>query len=401
MKDLELLELAVNSIRYRSLRSWLAILGVVIGVASIISLISISTGLNDQIQKQLGGLGSNLITISPGGLSAQRQGFSGFGGGERGPSQPLTFRQADSLRHLPGVGLLDARLSRNAVVHYRSKNSSISVVGTEPAAFPASANAQLLEGRGFSGEGPQAVLGFNVMNATFKEDMLNKPIQINGQPFRVVGILNATGATFGGPDNSIFIPQKAAQNLFSQEVNASSLVVITASGYTPDEVAGNLTAALLKLHRVSADKQDFQVITASSLQSTASSVTGTLALFLGVIASISLLVGGIGVANAMFTSVLEQTKYIGILKALGARRMEIMKLFLFEAGLVGLVGGLLGVILSYGVSLALSQFGLPTRITPELVLLGMFFSVIVGAVSGVLPSRNAASVPPVEALRYE
>ena len=152
---------------------------------------------------------------------------------------------------------------------------------------------------------------------------------------------------------------------------------------------------------MTADKLDFQVTTASSLQSSISSITGTLSLFLGGIASISLLVGGIGVANAMFTSVLEQTKYIGILKSLGATRWDVTRLFVFEAALVGLVGGVLGIALSYVASSAMTLVGLPTRITPDLILLGMFFSVLVGVLSGVFPARNAASVPPVEALRYE
>lgn len=405
MKDIEILELAFNSLRYRSLRSWLAILGVVIGVASIISLISISTGLNEQIKGQLGGLGANVITITPGGGQAQRATFGspqgGFGGGGGG-SNPITFQEADALRRIAGVDKLDARVSGRATVAYRTKNSSVSVVGVEPYAFPQSATATVWRGRSLrSSDGLAAVVGFGVMNETFAEDLLDKPLKIDGQIFRVVGILNASGASFGGSDNTIFIPQKTAKNLFGQHENASSVVVLAQGGADPDAVAQSVTQALLRLHRVEAERQDFRVVTASSIQSTVSSVTGTLALFLGGIASISLIVGGIGVANAMFTSVLEQTKYIGILKALGTRRVEIMKLFLFEAGLVGLVGGLLGVALSYGASYALAGFGLPTKITPELVGLGMVFSILIGAISGVLPARNAASVQPVEALRYE
>lgn len=405
MNDLEILKLSINSIRYRNLRSWLAILGVVIGVASIISLISISTGLQDQISSQLHGLGAQVITITPGGGQAGRTGFggaaAGFGGA--GASKPITFKDAEALKTVAGVSLVDPRIDHNAVVNYRSKNSSVSVIGTDPTAFLSSANVKIAEGRTLrSSDKAVAVLGAQVVNRTFQgEDLLDKQIKINGQPFRVVGILNSTGATFGGADSNIFIPVDTAKDIFNQKTDTSSVVVVAGTNWNPDDVAASITTLMERLHRVTADKLDFRVTTASSIQSSVSSVTDTLGLFLGIIASISLVVGGIGVANAMFTSVLEQTKYIGILKSLGMKSWEITKLFLFEAGLVGLVGGLLGVLISFVASFALSSFGLPTRITPDLILLGMFFSIVIGALSGVFPARNAASVPPVEALRYE
>ena len=401
MKDLEILELAVNSIRYRSLRSWLAILGVVIGVASIISLISISTGLQTQISNQLGGLGANVITITSGGGQAQR---GGFGPPEIGGqvAKPLTFKDADALRHLAGVSLLDARLSGRATISYHNKNSSLSIVGTEPNAFMQSSNVQIAEGRTLrTGDANVAVIGASVANRTFGTDMLNKPITIDGMPFRVVGVLNASGATFGGSDNTVFIPQKTAMNLFNQTVNASSIVVVSSNSTTPNATATVITNELLLLHRVTNTTQDFTVTTAASTQATISSAISSLGLFLGIIASISLVVGGIGVANAMFTSVLEQTKYIGILKSLGATNGEVLRLFIFESGLVGLVGGLLGALLSFGASMLISLFGLPSEVTPALLFMGLGFSVLIGVVSGVLPARNAASVPPVEALRYE
>lgn len=405
MKNSELAELAFNSLRYRSLRSWLAILGIVIGVASIISLISISVGINDSIQTNLGGLGANVITISPGALRADRLVVGGgaqFGAPSSASSAKLTLREADELRGIAGVSKLDARITGNARVNYRNKNTSISIIGTEPSAFPQSAANTILYGRTLAaGELSSAVLGYSVAASTFNESMLNKQIKINGVPFRVVGVLNQSGSSFSGTDRSIFISQKAAQKLFSENKYASSIIVVAADGSNPDTVAAALTQKLLTLHRVSAEKQDFSITTATTLQSTISSVTNTLAIFLGGIASISLIVGGIGVANAMFTSVLEQTKYIGLLKSLGTRRGTVMKLFLFEACMVGLVGGIIGIVLSFAASAVLGGFGLPTRITPDLVLLGLGFSILIGAISGLVPARNAASVPPVEALRYE
>jgi len=410
MNNREIAGLAFNSIRYRSLRSWLAIMGIVIGVASIISLISISVGMNDQIQKNLGGLGANLITISSGGSQAGSMGFGGgppMGGqggmgGSGSTETAITFQEAEQLKKVANVSAVDARLQERATVTYRNKNASLTVIGTEPSAFPASAAATLLQGTAFlPGDTSSAILGYSVATETFNDSMLNKPIKIDGKVFRVIGILNTSGSSFGGPDRNVFISQRAAKTLFSQTQNASSVIAITASGSDPDVVAAAIAVKLRALHRVTAAKQDFTVSTASSMQSTISSVTGTLSLFLGAIASISLIVGGIGVANAMFTSVLEQTKYIGLLKALGARKRMILKLFVFEAGLVGLVGGILGIVLSFAGSAVLTSFGMPSRISLELLALGLGVSMLVGIVSGLIPARNAASVAPVEALKYE
>jgi len=407
ISNLELLELAMNSLRYRSLRSWLAILGIVIGVASIVSLISISTGMNENIQKSFSSSGANLITISAGGGRAD-QSFGGgapqmrFGGGSDSSTKQLTFSEAASLKRVEGVKDVDARVQGSGRVGYRSKNASVTVIGATPSAFPESAGTKILEGRTLgAADDTSVVLGYAVEYSTFNESMLNKQVKINGRPFRVVGVLNQSGSSFGGADRNVFITQKAAKTLFNQTENANSLIVIAAEGYNVDTVASDVAAKLREMRKETVAKQSFTTTTPTSLASTISTVMNTLAIFLGGIASISLVVGGIGVANAMFTSVLEQTKYIGLLKALGARRRTVMKLFLFEAGMVGLVGGLIGIALSFVASALLASFGLPTSITPGLVLLGMGFSLAIGALSGLIPARSAASVAPVEALKYE
>jgi putative ABC transport system permease protein len=409
MNNLELLELAMNSLRYRSLRSWLAVLGIVIGVASIVSLISISTGMNQNIQKSLGGLGANIITITAGGARAGSMGFGGgsppgeFGRAAATDSAKITFTEAAALKAVSGVKNVDARVSGSGRVSYKNRNATSTIIGVEPSAFPESSVSAIFMGRTLgTGDLTGAVVGYSVMSDTFNDsNILNKQIKINGEPFRVVGVLNKSSTTFGGPDRNIFITQKAAKELFNQTGKASSVVVIAANGSNPDTVAAGVSEKLRSLHRVTNATQDFTVTTASSTASTISSVTDMLGLFLGGIASISLIVGGIGVANAMFTSVLEQTRYIGLLKALGARNGTILRLFLFEACMVGMIGGVLGIALSYLASSALASFGLPSAITPELVLLGMGFSIAIGAVAGVIPARNAASVAPVEALKYE
>jgi putative ABC transport system permease protein len=407
MKPKDIFTLALTNIRHRHLRSWLTILGIVIGVASIISLIGVSLGVSQQISSRISTLGANIITISPGGQQASRGGLSlrgpgggGFGFGNGGSQ--ITFREADVLRTLPGVYKLDARVEKRMTVKFSTKNTSLSIIGTEPAAFADTAGVPILYGRYLStSDQYSAVIGFGVANNTFQDlSILNKQIRIGDTPFRVVGILNQSGG-FAGTDNSVFIPQKTAQNLFNQTADVSNIVIEVAPDHDTTDVAGTVESALDDLHKVTTANEDFTITTAATLQSAVSSITDILGLFLGGIASISLIVGGIGVANTMFMSVLEQTKDIGVLKSLGAKNRDIIYLFLCEAGTIGFVGGVLGVALSFVVSFILSSFGLPTEMTLELVAGGLVFSVLIGIVAGISPARNAAMIPPVEALRYE
>ncbi|MFH2105997.1 MAG: ABC transporter permease [Candidatus Micrarchaeota archaeon] len=422
MKLKYILSLALDNIRHRKLRSWLTILGIIIGVASIVSLISISIGVSDQISERMNTLGSNIIQISAGGQQAQRSGgmsgvriptggFGGSGGGAPDArfgktstqSNPIiTFREADDLRVVPGVYKLDARLQNRESVSYIDKNTSLTVTGTEPESFKDSVGVEMYDGRYLSTSDQfSVVLGFNVANATFNDlDMLNKQIKIGKIPFRVVGILKQSGG-MSGADGSIFIPQETAKDLFNQSEEVSQIIVVVSEDHDTDTVAAAIESKLIELHRVTKDTEDFQITTATSLQSTIASVTEVLGLLLGGIASISLLVGGIGVANTMFMSVLEQTKDIGVLKSIGVKNLDVVLLFLFEAGIIGFVGGLFGVLLSFGTSFALGSFGVPTSLTPALLIGALLFSVVIGVVAGVAPARNAARIPPIEALKYE
>jgi putative ABC transport system permease protein len=335
---------------------------------------------------------------TPGGGSDAR-----FGKESTSSNPIITFREADDLRTVPGVYKLDARLQKRESVSYMDKNTSLTVIGTEPESFKDSVGIEMLDGRYLSTSDQfSVVLGYSVANATFNDlDMLNKQIKIGKVPFRVVGILKQSGSSMGGTDNSVFIPQETAKDLFNQTEEVSQIIVVVSTDHDTDTVAASIEAKLIDLHRVTKTTEDFQITTASSLQSTIASVTEVLGLLLGGIASISLLVGGIGVANTMFMSVLEQTKDIGVLKSIGVKNKDVVLLFLFEAGIIGFVGGLFGVILSFGTSFALASFGVPTSLTPVLLIGALLFSIIIGVIAGVAPARNAARIPPIEALKYE
>ncbi len=415
MKLGDIIDIAITNIRHQKLRSWLTILGIVIGVAAIITLISVSLGMQHNISQRTSALGANIITISPGGQRAERMAGIGIPGAGRPPASGgfggsessdavITFKEADDLRTLPGVYSLDAELNQRAQVTYKNKNTSLTVIGTEPDAFPDVVSVGLEDGRYLtSSDKYSVVVGYNVAHNVFNDDnesIINKQIEISGMTFRVVGLLKESGG-MAGSDNDVYIPQKTAQEIFDQPDDVSRIVVVAREDHNVDEVAATLSDELLSLHDLEGQDPDFQVITATSVQSAVSSITDTITLFLGGIASISLIVGGIGVLNTMFMSVLEQTRTIGVFKAIGAKDRDIIALFIIEAAILGFVGGFAGIALSLLASMALEAFSVPTLITAELVALGLVFSIIVGIVAGIAPARNAASISPIEALRYE
>lgn len=264
-----------------------------------------------------------------------------------------------------------------------------------------------------------AVIGNRLSNDVFKQQInLNRQITIGGQNFRIVGILNSAGF-IGQEDSSIFIPIDTARKILTDITSnqLSSIIVQTSDSSNAQDVATQIEKRLLLERRVTEQTMDFTVTSAESLLQTVSTVTQTITLFLGGIAGIALLVGGIGIANTMFMSVVERTRLIGVLKALGTTNFEVIKLFLTESAVMGLVGGIIGVLIGSILSGIISDFGtrmtgvgvsgrigggrIITVVTPQLVLSAIGFSVFIGMVSGLFPARRAASLQPVEALRYE
>lgn len=424
MKFLDTLAMSINSLTNRKLRSWLTVFGIVIGVAAVVALVSIGQGLQQTVQNQLNKLGANLISITPG--FARAGGGFAFGGGEAGGvgtslSSNITESDIRTVRSTPGVEYVDGIVSGQADVSYKSETASLSIQGIDTSVWRFMITTDLESGRYLSqGDTYTAVIGNSVAHGLYKQDVqLNSQITIDEHNFRVVGILQAGAFSFAGLGSIVYMPRDNARNVISTNLASnqfSSISIQTFASADVQTVSNQITNNLLLTRHVTTDTQDFTVISSQSLQQQVSSITQTITYFLGGIAAISLLVGGVGIANTMFMSVVERTRQIGVLKSLGTTNNEVMKLFLTESGLLGLVGGVIGVILGIILSELISILiggglgilaprgsgqGIQTVVTPQVMLFAISFSMFIGAISGLLPARRAANLQPVDALRYE
>jgi len=420
MKFNDILSMSLNSLIHRRLRSWLTALGIVVGVAAVVALVSVGQGLQQAVQSQLGGLGANIISVSLGFQRAEG-GFS-FGG-ERvrtSSSSNLTDSDIRTIRATPGILYVDGIVSGRADVTFSGESASLSIQGVDTSVWKFMVTTKLESGRYLSsGDAYATVISNNVAHGLFKHDvLLNSIITIGGHSFRVVGILQSGAAGFGGGGGStIYVSKDDARRVITSLDLASnqysSVSAQTIQSADIQAVVNQLTSNLMLTRHVTNNTRDFTVTSALSMQQSISSVTSTITYFLAGIAGISLLVGGIGIANTMFMSVVERTRQIGVLKSLGTTNNEVMKLFLTESGLLGLIGGVIGVIVGIGLSEMISLLGmrmglfgsrgggLQTVVSPEVVFLVIGFSLFIGAISGLFPARRAAHLQPVDALRYE
>ncbi|MFC1988979.1 ABC transporter permease [Chloroflexota bacterium] len=391
------------------LRSFLTILGIVIGVAAVISLMSIGKGAEADIMSRIGSLGSDLIVIRPGAT---------FYGGFRsaaGSAATLTLEDAEAIREqVPYVSTVAPYYSRSLQLVVGTNNMNASVTGVT-AEYKQVNNLELTNGTFFSEFEYQrgamvAVLGSNVKETLFKDaDPIGQQMRMGSITVRVIGVLNSKGAMFGSPDDAVFVPLTAMQQTVAQPRTAQGgRVVSSISLKVSDEgqtsyVTGEITSLLRTRHQLgtTADN-DFTITSMEELAETISQAAGTMTLLLGAIAAISLLVGGIGVMNIMLVSVLERTREIGIRKALGARERDIWTQFLIEAAFMTLAGGIIGVVAGWVASYFVSTMGgMTTMVTADIVILAVSVSVGIGLFFGFYPAWNASRLNPIEALRAE
>jgi putative ABC transport system permease protein len=421
MKIDDIVKFSLHNLSQRGLRSWLTILGIVIGIASVVSILSIGAGMQQTISSQLSGLGSDIAYVMPGFERAARTAFGGVVTSRiTGARITLSDKDLQTVKSTEGVKIVNGIVSGRAHVQYFGENASIQIYGVDPFVAKEISTVEVEVGRNLiPGDGNVVVVGNRVANEMFKKPItLNAQLNIEGKVFRVVGILEKAGGVAGGLmyDNSIFMPTSVARNVITNiGSNEFSVIQFKVDDLQKlDDIVSNVEKRLMLSRHVTEETKDFTIITAKSMQETISSVINTLNLFLGGIAAISLLVGAIGIANTMFMSVMERTRQLGTLKALGATNFEVMLMFLFESAMIGFVGGLIGIFLGFIASGLISELGIRmigigvrgtsttiTTITPELILFAISFSVFIGIISGLLPARRAAKLEPVEALRYE
>ncbi|HJZ50011.1 MAG TPA: ABC transporter permease [Roseiflexaceae bacterium] len=408
----ESVKIALSSLRANKLRTILTMLGIIIGVASVVALMAIGNGAQVAITSQISSIGSNLLTVFPG----QRRG--------PGPaaiqSQGLTLADAEALVKpgaLPAAVTVAPTYQNGAQVVAGANNSQSPVVGVTPSYFAvrnlAVARGQLFTESQVAGMRAVTVLGGNVAEDLFGlATPVGKTVRIKGQTFQVIGVLEKKGGSgFGSVDDQLFVPLGVAQlKLFGARAadtsspRISSITIQVADAKRIDAVSAQIATIMRKQHRLKADgsQDDFSVFNQADVLSSLNQITSILTAFLGAIAGISLLVGGIGVMNIMLVSVTERTKEIGLRKAVGARRRDILQQFLTEALVVSVLGGIIGLLLGNLISFAVSLTGLITPVvTPSAMLLALGFSMAVGLFFGIYPARRAALLRPIDALRYE
>ena len=407
MTSLDILQETYTALSANKVRSGLTMLGIIIGIGSVISMVAIGEGAQTSIQASIQSIGSNLVLVMPG--VSRGPGAQVSAG--RGSARSLTQEDADAIaKEITLAQAVAPELSGRYQVTAKGKNTNTSVVGTTPT-YPSVRNVEIETGtfvtdqnmRGFS---KVAVLGPSARDDLFGEnaEALGQIIRLKNIEFKVIGVTKAKGGSgFGSQDDTIFIPLGSAQRFLSGDSYVTTVSVQAKDSGGMTEIQNQITDLLLSRHNIS-DQQlaDFNVLNQADIVAAASSVTGTFTLLLAAVAGISLVVGGIGIMNMMLTTVTERTREIGLRKAIGAKKRDINLQFLIEAVALTFIGGLIGVFLGWSVSFGFTYFGiLQTNVSVGSVLLAFGVSAFIGIAFGYYPARRAANLNPIEALRYE
>ncbi len=415
MNLFESMRVALSSLSANKLRSTLTMLGIIIGVGAVIALLSVGQGAGAAITQQVQGIGSNLVFVFPG--QATSTGFRAVAGAPA----TLTLADANALESsgcCPDVAGVAPIYSRNVQVTAGRNSTNTTVTGTTPSFETVRnfhvARGRFIETRDLEATTRVAVLGSETAKTLFDgQDPLGQTIKINRIPFKVVGLMEEKGGTssFGGSqDDVVFLPITSAhRRLFGASAETaqgaprvSAITLSAASEKQMTAAMGEITRVLRQRHKIVYQQDDFTVISQKDILGALNQITDILTIFLASIAAISLLVGGIGIMNIMLVSVTERTREIGIRKAIGARRRDILLQFLIEAITLSVAGGLAGILFGSGIGELVNATGvIKTVVAPSSVMLAVGFSVAVGLFFGSYPAVRAASLHPIDALRYE
>ncbi len=395
--------LALRSIQRNLLRSFLTVLGIVIGVSAVITMVTLGRGATQAVQTQIASLGTNLLMIRPG----QRMGPGG--GGATAPA----FKETDAdliATQISGISAVAPEARAAVTLVAGGQNWSSGVVGSTNAWLPAS-NWELAAGRTFTDGELRAGAAVCIIGATIQRqlyggaDPIGQPLRVKQMPCQVIGLFKSKGqGSFGNDqDEVVLMPLKTLQRRVTGNTNVNTLLVSMDPASDTARIKSGLTQLLREMRKLShADDDNFNVLDTQQLADTMSGTTQVMTMLLGAVAAVSLLVGGIGVMNIMLVSVTERTREIGLRLAIGALEREVLLQFLIEAVVLASLGGVIGVVLATGASMALGQLmQVPYVFQPGINLLSFVFSAGIGVLFGYFPARRAARMDPIEALRHE
>jgi len=402
----DLIEEVYISLSSNKSRSGLTMLGIVIGIASVITMVSIGQGSTATIESSIQSLGSNLLVISPGASKS----YGSMVRGGAGSASTLTMDDADAiLSEVSNLKNVAPLISSQKQIVYKGENTNASIYGIT-SVYQTVKSLEVSTGSFFSETQIEkvakvAVIGPTVSETLFGEDVdpTGLKIKIGDTQFTIIGVTVSKGTSgMNSSDNIVYVPITVAEHYFTGSESLSSISVeVTESKYM-DQAEADIEALLLERHDKDADSADFSIMNQAEIMDTMSSVSGTLTLLLGAIAGISLLVGGIGIMNMMLTTVTERTREIGLRKSLGARSKDVSGQFLMESISLTFIGGIIGIILGIAASYLVSTFGgTTTVVTSESVFLSFFVSAAIGIIFGYYPAQRASQLNPIEALKYE
>ena len=394
--------LALRSIRRNLMRSFLTILGIVIGVSAVITMVTLGNGATMAVQNQISGLGTNLLQVRPG----QRM---GPGGGSGAPAFKAT--DADAIaQQIGGILAVAPEARTSATVVAGGRNWTTSIIGSTNA-WLETGNWAVRTGRVFSDAELRAGAAVCLIGETVRRelygtrDAVGEQLRVKAFSCEVVGVLASKGqGAFGNDqDDTVVVPLRTLQRRVTGNTRVNTLLVSMQDGSDPERVKASLTQLLRELRKLSdTDEDNFNVLDTKQLADTLSGTTKVLTMLLGAVAAVSLLVGGIGIMNIMLVSVTERTREIGLRLAIGALEREVLLQFLIEAVVLAALGGLIGIVLATGASIGLSALmKVPYIFNPGVNLLSFFFSAGIGVLFGYFPARRAARMDPIDALRHE